>query len=105
MSRVGGSRTAARVVGWIFFIVYIAALVYFLFFAEGYGRVIDGAMHYNLEPFREEIERFLIHYDVLGWQAVVLNIVEMSSGLCRSVFPAFAECERAAASYGIAADI
>ncbi len=74
VSRSGGSRTAARVVGWIFFIVYIAALVYFLFFAEGYGRVIDGAMHYNLEPFRE-IKRFLIHYDVLGWQAVVLNII------------------------------
>ena len=53
-------------VGRVLFMVYLAGLCYFLFFAENYGRTF-GQEHYryNLVPFRE-IERFWNHRHELG---------------------------------------
>ena len=44
------------------FLLYIAALIYFLFFSESYGRAgfAEREYHYNVVPFRE-IKRFWIY--------------------------------------------
>ena len=53
---------------------YLLALTYFLFFAEGYGRSVEGRMYaYNLQPFRE-IKRFWVHREMLGTFAVFCNL-------------------------------
>lgn len=59
--------------GGVLFILYMAALIYFLFFADDYGRNPAQEMRYNLVPFTE-IRRFLMHRDVLGTRAVLLNL-------------------------------
>ncbi|MFR5601597.1 MAG: VanZ family protein [Lachnospiraceae bacterium] len=61
--------------GWVLFLLYLALLVYFMFFAESFGRVPDesSAYRYNLELFRE-IKRFIHYRDVLGTRALVLNL-------------------------------
>ena len=52
--------------GRVLFLIYLAGLCYFLFFAENYGRVIGQENYrYNLVPFRE-IERFWTYRDELG---------------------------------------
>ena len=62
--------------GTVFFLViYLILLAYVCFWSKAYGRtVLQKTYHYNLIPFFE-IQRFVVHYDVLGWKAVVLNIV------------------------------
>ena len=60
---------------WILFLVYLVALVYFLFFAEGFGRTFDGREYcYNLMPFKE-IRRFWTYRNLLGTESVLLNIL------------------------------
>ncbi len=52
--------------GRVLFVIYLAGLCYFLFFAENYGREFgQGNYRYNLVPFRE-IERFWKYREVLG---------------------------------------
>lgn len=55
--------------------IYLACLIYFMFFSESYGRT---AMHrdyqYNLVLFRE-IWRFIRYWDLLGPAAVFVNLV------------------------------
>lgn len=52
--------------GRVLFLVYVAGLCYFLFFAENYGRIFGQEMYrYNLIPFKE-IERFWKYRDILG---------------------------------------
>ena len=52
--------------GRVLFLIYVAGLCYFLFFAENYGRVLGQENYrYNLVPFRE-IERFWTYRDELG---------------------------------------
>lgn len=52
--------------GRVLFLVYLAGLCYFLFFAENYGRVTGLEKYrYNLVPFRE-IERFWKYRRELG---------------------------------------
>jgi len=53
------------------FVAYLVVLVYFLFFAEGFGRteIADG-YRYNLVPF-QEIKRYFYHVDSLGMIAVL----------------------------------
>ena len=52
--------------GRVLFLIYLAGLCYFLFFAENYGRVTGLENYrYNLVPFKE-IERFWKHRDILG---------------------------------------
>ena len=41
-----------RTVGWILFVLYLAGLVYFMFFSESLGRTeVSKGYRYNLEPF------------------------------------------------------
>ena len=52
--------------GRVLFLIYLAGLCYFLFFAENYGRVTElDKYRYNLVPFRE-IERFWKYRRELG---------------------------------------
>lgn len=69
------NKKVRRMIKWIIFLVYIAALVYFMFFAEILGRTDSGgAYRYNLVPLKE-IKRFINNYTHLGWKAVMANIV------------------------------
>lgn len=68
-------KKSNRVVSVLLFILYFIILFYFLFFSEEMGRTYsERVYHYNLIPFYE-IKRFLTHYEVLGMEAVLLNIV------------------------------
>jgi len=52
--------------GRVLFLIYLAGLCYFLFFAENYGRIFGQENYrYNLVPFRE-IERFWTYRKELG---------------------------------------
>ena len=52
--------------GRVLFLIYLAGLCYFLFFAENYGRIHGQEIYrYNLVPFRE-IERFWTYRGELG---------------------------------------
>lgn len=64
-----------RTWGMIFFLIYIIMLVYFLFFADSYGRApaIDREYRYNLVPF-VEIRRFWTYREQLGFLAVFTNL-------------------------------
>ena len=68
-------QTAGRIqtAGIVLFCLYLAGLVYFLFFSENFGRIPGDEMHYNLRPLRE-IRRFWAYRETLGFQAVVLNL-------------------------------
>lgn len=57
------------------FFIYLALLVYFLFFAEEYGRqqLGIGEYRYNLVPFTE-IRRFWIYREQVGVFAAFLNL-------------------------------
>lgn len=69
------NMTKHQKMGWVLFIGYLALLVYFLFFAESFGRT-DSARSgyaYNLTPFKE-ILRFWAYRDQLGFRAFFLNI-------------------------------
>ena len=78
-SKGTGSRMAGisrnRKVAILLFLLYFGVLFYFLFFSEKMGRTfVEREYHYNLIPFLE-IRRFIIHYEVLGIKAVLLNVV------------------------------
>lgn len=67
-------KKSIRILCIILFGLYIALLVYFLFFAEMLGRTnINRTYHYNLVPFRE-IKRFIIYREQLGMAAVFSNL-------------------------------
>lgn len=54
--------------------IYLACLIYFMFFSESYGRTeLHREYQYNLVLFRE-IRRFLVYRDILGPMAVCINI-------------------------------
>ena len=63
-----------RTLGTILFILYVLALIYFLFFSEEYGRAAmeERQYRYNLIPF-VEIRRFWVYRKQLGLMAVVTN--------------------------------
>ena len=69
------NTTKHQKMGWVLFIGYLALLVYFLFFAESFGRTDStrSGYAYNLKPFKE-ITRFWIYRDRLGFKAFFLNI-------------------------------
>lgn len=74
------NTTKKQKMGWVLFIVYMAAVVYFMFFAESFDRPdVRQEYHYNLILFRE-IKRFIIYRDQLGMKAVFLNIVGNVAG-------------------------
>ena len=64
-----------RHMGVLLFVVYVILLIYFLFFAEEYGRVAQAEQvyRYNLVPF-VEIRRFWKYREQLGMFAVFSNI-------------------------------
>ena len=65
-----------RLKGLLMFLLYMAALVYFLFFADWYGHVPGKGSEYslNLIPFYE-IRRFIRARSQLGHAAVFLNLL------------------------------
>ena len=69
------TKNRIRVIGRILFVIYILLLVYFLFFAEIYGRnsFADQDYRYNLIPFRE-VRRFWIYRSQVGHLAAFLNL-------------------------------
>lgn len=63
-----------RILGRIFFGIYICILVYFMFFSEEWGRkIFGGEYHYNLVPFRE-ISRYLHYWRKIGGWRVLWNL-------------------------------
>lgn len=63
-----------RALGKVLFVLYIAFLIYFLCFAEWYGRVgVMEEYRYNLELFKE-IKRFIEYREELGAFAVFTNL-------------------------------
>lgn len=63
-----------RIVSWGVFIVYLIALVYFLFFSEQMGRVPSDEYKYSLIPLRE-IRRYLVYWREIGIRNVMLNLL------------------------------
>lgn len=61
--------------GFVLLVIYLVLLTYFLFFAEAMGRTPDMRVDYsyNLTLFKE-IRRFIVHRDILGYKAMILNI-------------------------------
>lgn len=54
--------------------IYLACLIYFMFFSESYGRTeVNRDYHYNLVLFRE-IRRFIQYRHILGTTAVLINV-------------------------------
>ena len=67
-------RRKIKISGMCLFGIYISGLIYFLFFAESYGRGTEGLGYsYNIYPFRE-IKRYLTYAHVLGIRSVILNL-------------------------------
>ena len=64
-----------RALGTVLFILYVLALIYFLFFSEEYGRIAmeEREYRYNLIPF-VEIRRFWVYRKQLGFLAVFTNL-------------------------------
>ncbi len=62
--------------GFVLLILYLVLLTYYLFFAEAMGRTpeIREGYSYNLVLFKE-IRRFIVYREILGYHAVMLNIV------------------------------
>lgn len=68
------NTTRNQKLGWVFFLAYLALLVYFLFFAESLDRDwIRREYAYNLELFKE-IKRFYQYREQVGMKAFVLNV-------------------------------
>ncbi len=69
------NTTRNQKLGWVLFIAYLGLLVYFLFFAESFGRSLENRDYaYNLELFKE-IKRFYIYREQVGMKAFLLNVV------------------------------
>ncbi len=68
------NKKIIRCLAWILFCIYIASLVYFLFFCEKYGRVAGDVYRYNLRPF-SEIGRYFKYMDSIGYEFFFLNIL------------------------------
>ncbi|MGI6095547.1 MAG: VanZ family protein [Lachnospiraceae bacterium] len=70
-----GLKAKIKKAGAVLFVLYVAALVYFLFFSEQYGRggAAEQIYRYNLVPLKE-IRRFWIYRDTVGVKAMLINI-------------------------------
>lgn len=69
------NTTRNQKLGWVLFIAYLALLVYFMFFAESFGRdPVQRDYAYNLEPFKE-IRRFYHYRNQVGMKAFLMNVV------------------------------
>ena len=71
---INNHKKQIRLLCRVLFALYIAGLVYFLFFAEMLDRTgIERSYRYNLILFRE-IRRFIVYADLLGPMAVISNL-------------------------------
>ena len=72
------SRNSIKKLRWggrVLLVLYLACLIYFMFFSESYGRTeVHTEYRYNLVLF-QEIRRFLRHRDFLVLPVVLVNIV------------------------------
>lgn len=70
------NTTKNQKLGWVLFLLYLILLVYFLFFAEEFGRTTrpQDTYAYNLGPFKE-IRRFWVYRDVVGLKSFLLNVI------------------------------
>ncbi len=67
-------RMSMRILSWILFALYIAVLVYFMFFSDMLGRTdTTQAYEHNLILFRE-IRRFWTYRSRFGFFSVFLNL-------------------------------
>lgn len=57
----------------ILFALYLAVLLYFLFFAEGFREAASATYRYNFIPFHE-IKRYLRYANRIGYSMVFLNL-------------------------------
>ena len=97
------TKNRIRVIGRILFVIYILLLVYFLFFAEGFGRTGEGLYRsYNLRPF-QEIMRCVRYWKILGVEYVVLNLAGNVIGFMPfgMLLPVFARSVRRGWKVGI----
>ena len=85
------TKRIIRGLGTVLFILYVLALIYFLFFSEEYGRVAmeERQYRYNLTPF-VEIRRFWVYRRQLGF--------------CGSIYESVWKCGRISAFRVYAAD-
>lgn len=68
------NTTKNQKLGWVLFLTYLGLLVYFMFFAESFGRDTTQRNYaYNLELFKE-IKRFYQYRHKLGMGAFFLNV-------------------------------
>lgn len=72
-SRVVNNKEKIKKAGWLLFILYIAMLVYFLFFSERYGRTAGEEYRYNIVLFAE-IKRFFKYRHLLSTESFLLNM-------------------------------
>lgn len=55
------------------FALYLAILIYFLFFADGFRDTVADAYHYSFIPFRE-IGRYIKYAKTIGFARVFINL-------------------------------
>lgn len=68
------SKKRVQAVGGCLFAVYMAMLIYFLFFSENFGRGTEGGFYScNFYPFRE-IRRFLVYWEIIGLRNTIINL-------------------------------
>ena len=67
-----------KIIRWfsrLFFIIYMALLVYFLLLSDGFGRLAGYSQYrYNLVPF-QEIIRFVKYREYIDFASVVINLI------------------------------
>ena len=68
------AKKIIRILSWFIFVIYLIALVYFLFFSEQLGRVPSDEYKYSLVPFKE-IGRYLRYWRAIGGYYVMLNLL------------------------------
>ncbi|OEH91117.1 VanZ family protein [Bacillus solimangrovi] len=62
-----------RITLWLCFLIYIATLLYLLFFSA-YRNAVQGEVAYNLVPFRE-INRYVHHFEGITIHALTDNLI------------------------------
>ena len=96
-------KRGIKISGGVLFGIYVVGLIYFLFFAEGFGRG-GGELYgsYNLQPF-QEILRCLRYWDILGAEYVILNLAGNVIGFMPfgMLLPVFARSVRRGWKVGI----
>lgn len=68
-------RKHMRFISFGLFMIYLVVLIYFVLFAEMWGRnEVSEGYNYNVVPFYEII-RFVTNTGALGWRVVLVNLL------------------------------